>query len=102
MIKPLIESCKFKNDQNQDVKMELLPKDLTLLKIQNTYLKIDDIHKLDLPQETLDEIREFKENPKKPQKFKFVIRLKNKDKLVFFSTNYNHLKKWTLGVNALV
>ena len=82
--------------------MELSPKDLTFLKIQNTYLKVDEIHKLDLPQETLDEIRKFKENLKIQARFKFVIRLKNKDKLVFFSTNYNHLKKWTLGVNALV
>ena len=45
--------------------MELLPKDLTFLKVQNTYLKVDEIHKLDLPQETLDEIRKFKENPKR-------------------------------------
>lgn len=49
MIKPLIESCKFKNDQNQDVKMELLPSDLKFLKIHSTYLKIDDVYKLDLP-----------------------------------------------------
>ena len=66
MVRPLIEGSNFIGRQNTNYRLELLPKQLGTIQISREgsqiyqFLKVADILKLDLSQETLDQIKAFK------------------------------------------